>query len=365
MSQTIEQMQICFGVENLQVWLEELLTIIVNRDGLDLYFMVGIVLCVCVNGLLKFFEDVLKLMFDDILVLVCIVFGDVQWQWFEVMYEFDMVYVILGLSWFWVNVYKQCGVIGLVFCLILYYICSFVDFGLLDDIERFVYLLCGLVLVIGFIGLGKLTIFVALLDVVNKIWFVYIMMIEDLIEYLYIYGQCMVNQREVGFDIDDFFVVLKHVLCQDFDIILVGEMWDLEMMLVVVMVVEIGYLVFATLYIQLVVQMIDCFIDIFLLYQQQQVWVQFVNCLQGIVMQVLVLICDGKFCIVICEVLIVILVICNFICENKVYQILLFFQFLVEYGMISFDQYFVQRYNDQFISMVTVFEFVYEFGEFK
>lgn len=135
--------------------------------------------------------------------------------------------------------------------------------------------LCGLVLVIGLIGLGKFIILVVMFDYLNNIKYYYIFIIEDLIEFVYELKKCLVNQCEVYCDIFGFSEVLCLVLWEDLDIILVGEMCDLEIICLVLIVVEIGYLVFGILYIILVVKIIDWVVDVFLVEEKVMVCLMF------------------------------------------------------------------------------------------
>jgi twitching motility protein PilT len=154
-------------------------------------------------------------------------------------------------------------------------------------VESFAHLTRGLVLVTGPTGSGKSTTLAALLDVANQTRSAHIVTIEDPIEYLHSHARSVVNQREVGSDTSDFAIALKHVLRQDPDIILVGELRDLETTSVAVTAAETGHLVLATLHTQSAAQTVDRMIDIYPPHQQTQIRAQLANCLQGVVTQAL------------------------------------------------------------------------------
>src|SRR5207245_1330717 len=179
----------------------------------------------------------------------------------------------------------------------------------------------GLVLVTGPTGSGKSTTLAAMIDIVNQERPVHIMTVEDPIEYLHQHKTAIVNQREVGTDTRSFAQALKHVLRQDPDVILVGEMRDLETISTAITAAETGHLVFATLHTQDAPQTIDRIIDAFPPHQQQQIRVQLATTLQGVVTQQLIQTFDGKGRALAAEVLIVNAAIRNLIREGKVHQI--------------------------------------------
>jgi twitching motility protein PilT len=191
------------------------------------------------------------------------------------------------------------------------------------------------------------------------------MTIEDPIEYLHVHNKCVVNQREVGSDTGDFATALRHVLRQDPDIILVGELRDLETTSVAVTAAETGHLVLATLHTQSAAQTVDRLIDIYPPHQQQQIRAQLANCLQGVVTQALAPTKDGNGRTIVCEVMVATSAIRNLIREGKVHQIPTFLQSSADLGMISFDQHLAQRYNEQVISKSTALELAHDPNEFK
>jgi twitching motility protein PilT len=195
------------------------------------------------------------------------------------------------------------------------------------------------VLVTGPTGSGKSTTLASLLDLANRTRKDHIMTVEDPIEFLHRHRACLVNQREVGEDTHSFANALKHVLRQDPDIILVGEMRDLETISVALTAAETGHLVFATLHTQDAAQTIDRVIDVFPAHQQQQIRVQLAGALQGVVCQTLCKTADGRGRVVAAEILTVTPAIRNLIREGKTHQIYSAMQAGGQFGMQTLDQH--------------------------
>ena len=213
--------------------------------------------------------------------------------------------------------------------------------------QPFAHLPRGLVLVTGPTGSGKTTTLASLLDLANRTRRDHIVTIEDPIEFLHHHKRCVVNQREVGVDTDGFATALKHVLRQDPDIILVGEMRDLETVSTAITAAETGHLVLATLHTQSAAQTIDRVIDIFPPHQQQEIRAQLSTALQGIVTQALCRRADGAGRTVVCEVMFATPAIRNLIREGKNHQIPSFMQSSGADGMLTFDQHLAQRVSEQ------------------
>jgi twitching motility protein PilT len=345
--------------------LDELLGLLVERGGSDLHITAGIAPCLRVHGALLPERDRPKLTPDDTENLVRAILSDDQWNRFSSENELDFAYALPGVSRFRVNVYRQRGAIGAAFRAIPHKIRSLEELGLPQSVESFAHLPRGLVLVTGPTGSGKTTTLASLLDVANKTREAHIVTIEDPIEYLHTHGRCVVNQREVGSDTADFAVALKHVLRQDPDIILVGELRDLETTSVAVTAAETGHLVLATLHTQSAAQTIDRLIDIYPPSQQQQIRAQLSNCLQGVVTQALAPRRDGAGRSIICEVMVATSAIRNLVREGKTHQIPSFLQSSSDVGMISFDQHLAQRFGEQLISKGTALSLAHDPNEFK
>ena len=354
-----------FSMHEAKKELDSLLTMLVERGGSDLHITAGIAPCMRINGELRPLEGRDRLLPVDTETLIRSVLSDAMWTKFEASQELDTAYALPGVSRFRMNVYRQRGAVGAVMRAIPHKIRSLEELGLPSSVENFAYLPRGLVLVTGPTGSGKSTTLASLLDVANQSRAGHIVTIEDPIEYLHRHGKSVVNQREVGSDTADFSVALKHVLRQDPDIILVGELRDLETTSVAVTAAETGHLVLATLHTQSAAQTIDRLIDIYPPHQQQQIRAQLANCLQGVVTQALAPRKDGMGRTVVVEVMIATSAIRNLIREGKVHQIPSFLQSSAEVGMISFDQHLAQLYTEQQISKSTGLELAHDPGEFK
>ncbi|MFY0408071.1 type IV pilus twitching motility protein PilT [Solicola sp. PLA-1-18] len=345
--------------------IEHLLRETVERGGSDLHLTAGIAPCIRVHGALRPVEGVTKLTPKDTAAMMKSIVPPELWERFERDNELDTSFSLIGLSRFRVNVFVQRGAVGAVMRTIPHKIRSLGELGLPADVEKFAHLPRGLVLVTGPTGSGKSTTLASLLDVANQTRSAHIMTVEDPIEYLHTHKRCVVNQREVGADTEDFPTALKHVLRQDPDIILVGELRDLETTSTAITAAETGHLVLATLHTQSASQTIDRLIDIFPAHQQSQIRAQLANCLQGVVTQALAPTKDGNGRTTVCEVMVATPAIRNLIREGKVHQIPTFLQSSADVGMISFDQHLARRYTDQLISKGTALELAHDPNEFK
>jgi twitching motility protein PilT len=345
--------------------LDQLLGQTVIMGGSDLHLTVGIPPCVRVNGSLAPLPDWPSLTPEQTQRLVRSALTEEQWQRFARDHEMDSAYGAAGVSRFRMNVYRQRGSVGAAFRVIPHTIPKLEDLGLPLVIEQFAHLHRGLVLITGPTGSGKSTTMASLLDVANRARDGHIMTIEDPIEYVHSHQRCVVNQREVGVDTADFGAALRHVLRQDPDIILVGELRDLDTTSVAVTAAETGHLVLATLHTQSAAQTVDRLIDIFPADQQGQIRTQLANCLQGVVTQALAPRKDGRGRTVISEVMIVSPAIRNLIREAKAHQIPTVIQSSGDLGMISFDQSLANSFIEQLISKQAALDLAHDQGEFR
>ncbi len=252
--------------------------------------------------------------------------------------ELDMSYALPGKARFRVNVYWQRDSLAAAFRLIPYEIKTIEALGLPPAVSELADYPRGFVVVTGPTGSGKSTTLAAMVDIVNSNKPVHIMTVEDPIEFLHKHKTAMVNQREVGSDTHSFGNALKHVLRQDPDVILVGEMRDLETISTAITAAETGHLVFATLHTQDAPQTIDRIIDVFPAHQQQQVRVQLATTIQGVVSQQLIPTADGTGLVVACEVMVATSAIRNLIREGKTHQVVSAMQGGGRYGMQTMDQ---------------------------
>jgi twitching motility protein PilT len=265
-----------------------------------------------------------------------------QREKFEEFLELDFSYSVPGKARFRVNIYRQRDSLGAAFRLIPYEIKKLEDLGIPPSAANFAMLPRGFVLVTGPTGSGKSTTLASIIDLANRQRRDHIMTVEDPIEFLHSHQSCLVNQREVGEDTLSFTNALKHVLRQDPDIILVGEMRDLETISVALTAAETGHLVFATLHTQDAAQTIDRVIDVFPPHQQQQVRVQLAGTLQGVVCQTLARTTDGMGRAVATEVLVATPAIRNLIREGKTHQIYSAMQAGAQHGMHTMDQHLAE-----------------------
>jgi twitching motility protein PilT len=228
--------------------------------------------------------------------------------------------------------------------------------GLPGSVAQFAELPRGLLLVTGPTGSGKSTTLASLVDIINRTKPVHIMTVEDPIEFLHKHKTAVVNQREVGEDTHSFAKALKHVLRQDPDVILVGEMRDLETIHTALTAAETGHLVFGTLHTQDAPQSIDRMIDVFPSHQQQQVRVQLASALQGVVTQQLVPKSGAKGRAVAAEVLVATPAVRNLIREGKTHQIYSAMQAGGKFGMQTMDQSLAMHVQSGQITFETAIE---------
>ncbi|MCU1588953.1 MAG: twitching motility protein, partial [Frankiales bacterium] len=302
-------------------FLADLLIHVLDQNCSDLHMTVGAHPTVRLNGHLTPLEDYPVLTPQVVQKTLYAILTQKQREKFEEELELDFAYSLPGRARFRVNIYKQRDALGAAFRLIPYEIKPLEDLGVPPAVGNFAMLPRGFVLVTGPTGSGKSTTHAAVVDLANRNRREHIMTVEDPIEFLHQHKGCLVNQREVGEDTWSFKNALKHVLRQDPDIILVGEMRDLETIEIALTAAETGHLVMATLHTQDAAQTIDRVIDVFPPHQQQQVRVQLAGALQGVVCQQLIRTSDGKGRVVATEILVATPAIRNLIREGKTHQI--------------------------------------------
>jgi len=322
--------------------LHRALTQLVEAGGSDLHLSVGAPPLVRLHGELRAVPGTAVLTAQEIQRALYAIITQKQRETFEENLELDFAYALPGRARFRVNLYRQRESLGAAFRLIPYEIRDLADLGVPPAVANFAQLPRGMVLVTGPTGSGKSTTLASLVDLANRTRHDHIMTVEDPIEFLHRHKSCMVNQREVGADTHSFANALKHVLRQDPDIILVGEMRDLETISVALTAAETGHLVFATLHTQDAAQTIDRVIDVFPPHQQQQVRVQLAGALQGVVCQTLCRSADGKGRVVATEVLVATAAIRNLIREGKTHQVYSAMQAGAQHGMHTMDQHLAE-----------------------
>jgi twitching motility protein PilT len=345
--------------------LDTMLISLVEHGGSDLHLTVDSPPMMRVHGDLHALPDYPVMTPRDTAELIRSLLSDAQWARFTSDQEIDLAYDLSGVSRFRVNCFQQRNAFGSVMRAIPHVIKPLHELGIPDQIARFARLPRGLVLVTGPTGSGKTTTLASLLDLANSERRDHIVTIEDPIEFLHHHRRCVVNQREVGVDTSGFAEALKRVLRQDPDIILVGELRDLETVSTALTAAETGHLVLATLHTQSAAQTIDRVIDIFPPHQQQEIRAQLSTALQGVVTQALVKRNDGLGRTVVCEVMFATAAIRNLIREGKNHQIPSFMQSSGQDGMLTFDQHLAQKVHEDAISYDKALELCHSAEEFK
>lgn len=284
--------------------LDDLLIAVLNLGGSDLHLTVGAPPTVRLRGDMTALEGYPALDGEQLRTMLYGVLTERQRKVFEEELELDLAYAVPGHARFRVNIFRQREAIGAVMRMIPWEILPLEKLGMPEVLASFTTLKRGLVLVTGPTGSGKSTTLAAMIDRINRSRRGHIVTIEDPIEFLHEHQGCLVNQREVGADTHAFRAALKHVLRQDPDVILVGELRDLDTISVALTAAETGHLVFATLHTQSAQDTITRIVDVFPADQQQQVRTQLAATLQGVVCQTLVKTVDGTARVAAVEVMV-------------------------------------------------------------
>jgi twitching motility protein PilT len=321
----------------MEIDFADILSQTVEMNASDLHVTVGAAPMVRVRGELKALDSYPPLSAKDTRDLIYAILSNDQRKKLESDWQVDFSYSVPSFGRFRVNAYMQRASIGAAFRLIPSEIKSIEQLGLPAVVHEFVRKPRGFVLVTGPTGSGKSTSLAAMIDEINQLRREHIMTIEDPIEFLHRHKNCVVNQREIGNDAQSFALALRAALRQDPDVILVGEMRDLETISTALTAAETGHLVFATLHTQDTAQTIDRIIDVFPPYQQQQVRVQLSVALQGIITQQLLPTADGSGRVACTEVLALTPAVRNLIREGKTHQIHSVLQTSGSKGMQSMD----------------------------
>ncbi len=307
-----------------------------ERGASDLHLTVGMPPSLRIHGEILAMNNP-PLTSTDTRELIYGILTDQQRKRLEENLELDFSYTLPKISRFRVNIYFQKGALGAAFRMIPHEITSLHELGLPKVVEELTEKPRGLFLVTGPTGSGKSTTLAAMIDRINETRREHIMSVEDPIEFVHSHKRCIVNQREVGQDTKGFANALKHVLRQDPDVILVGEMRDLETISLAITAAETGHMVFATLHTQDAPQTIDRVIDVFPPHQQQQVRTQLANAIQGVITQTLIPKRGGEGRAVACEVLIATPGVRNLVREGKNHQLYSAMQTGGKFGMQTMD----------------------------
>jgi twitching motility protein PilT len=278
------------------------------------------------------------------------VLSDEQRKKFETSKELDFSFGVKGLSRFRANVYLQRGVVCMAIRQIPYEIIPLERLGVPPVVRDFTNRQKGLVLLTGPTGSGKSTTLAAMLDRINSTRQAHIMTIEDPVEYIHLHKKCIVNQREVGADTTSFPTALKYVLRQDPDIILIGEMRDLETIESALTIAETGHLVFATLHTNSAYEAVNRIVDVFPADQQKQILTQLAFVLEGVVTQQLIPRSRGAGRIMCAEVLVCTPAIKAVIREAKTHQIYSLMQAGQKFGMQTMNMALLQAVLDKHLT---------------
>jgi twitching motility protein PilT len=318
--------------------IDDLLAKMVEADASDLHLAVGSPAVMRVRGEIVRIPDETPLTSEEVRDLIYGILNTGQQKTLEAERQLDFAYAVPGLARFRVNAYFQRASVGAAFRLIPARIRTLEELRMPERL----YELCekprGLVLVTGPTGSGKSTTLAALVDRINHTRAEHILTIEDPIEFLHWHRKCIVNQREIGTDASSFASGLRAALRQDPDVILVGEMRDLETISTALTAAETGHLVFGTLHTQSAPQTIDRVIDVFPSAQQGQIRVQLASTLAGIVTQNLVPTADGRGRVAALEILLPDDAVRNLIRQGKVEQVYSVMQTNTLRGMQTMEQ---------------------------
>ncbi len=325
---------------NLRALLEEM----IEKDASDLHIVAGECPKIRVDGDIVSASGSEVLTPKDTLSLAYSVLTENQKKRFETENELDFSFGIQNLARFRGNCFKQRGCVSLVIRQIPFNVKTFDDLGLPPIIAKLTEKPRGLVLVTGPTGSGKSTTLAAMIDKINKEMKGHIITVEDPIEFIHRHQSCIVNQREVGTDTNSFQAALKYALRQDPDVVLVGEMRDLDTIQAALTIAETGHLAFATLHTNSAAETINRVIDVFPSHQQSQIRAQLAFVLEGVLTQTLLQRAKGRGRIMAAEIMVCTPAIRALIRDDKVHQIESSMQAGKKYGMQTLNDALYQLY---------------------
>lgn len=324
--------------------MEDLLKQTANRKASDLHLNAGMPPQLRINGELTLIGSE-KLTPKVVKDLAYSILTKEQIETFETKKELDLSFGIEDLSRFRINVFYQRGSVGVAIRCIPYEVPSFKELGLPGIAKEFADSPKGLVLITGVVGSGKSTTLAAMIEYINNIRACHIVCIEDPIEYLYRHEKSIISQREIGSDTLSFAEALKHVFRQDPNIVLIGEMRDLETIHAALTLAETGHLILATLHTGDATHVVSRIVDVFPPHQQQQIRVQLSLVLVGVIVQQLIPKADGDGRVLATELMRVTPAIQNLIRENDLPQIHTIIQTGSKYGMWTMNQSLADLYR--------------------
>jgi len=338
-----------FSAPTTKINVTELFKYMQQRGASDLHITVGKPPVVRVDGTLQEIPNMPILSPQHTQALVYSILTDAQKKQFEETNELDFSFSVKGVSRFRGNVFRQRGAVGMAVRTIPFEIKPFEQLGLPPVLKDLCNRPNGLVLVTGPTGSGKSTTLAAMVDFINEHTKAHIMTIEDPIEFVHRHNNSVINQREVGTDTSSFEIALKHVLRQDPDVILIGELRDIESMRIALKIAETGHLCLASLHTNSAAQTISRIVDIFPGHEKQQVRTQLSFVLEGVVSQQLIPSSRGGR-IIAYEILVATPAIRNLIREDKVQQIVSHMQTGQKYGMTTLNAMLYKLYTERYIS---------------
>ncbi|QEK12125.1 type IV pilus twitching motility protein PilT [Crassaminicella thermophila] len=326
-----------------------LLKIATDKKASDIHITVGTPPTIRVNGnLIRCGDNPLSQ--DDTELLVKQVLNEEQIKKLDKKGELDLSFSIMGLGRFRINAFKQRGTYSIALRVVSLKIPTMEELGLPPVLSELARKKKGLVLVTGPTGSGKSTTLASMIDLINNERYCHILTLEDPIEYIHSHNKSIVNQREIGSDSTSFANGLRAALRQDPDVILVGEMRDLETISIAITAAETGHLVLSTLHTLGTAQTVDRIIDVFPPHQQQQVRIQLAASLEGIISQQLLPKADGSGRVAAYEIMVATPAIRNLIREGKTHQIQTSVQTGARFGMQTMDNSLMELYNKGIIS---------------
>jgi twitching motility protein PilT len=334
----------------LKVTMRDLLEEMVRKKASDLHLTAGLPAQFRIDGQIVS-SDSEPLVPEMTKSLTYSILNEEQRKRFEIERELDLSFGVRGLSRFRANAFLQRGVVSIAVRQIPYEILSLKELGLPDVVDRLANKSKGLILVTGPTGCGKSTTLASVVDKINTERRCHIITIEDPIEYVHHHKRCIVNQREVQADTHSFANALKYVLRQDPDVILVGEMRDLETIQAALTIAETGHLTLATLHTNSTYEAINRIVDVFPEHQQGQIVAQLAFVLEGVITQQLMPRIGGRGRVLACEVLICTPAVKALIREKKVHQIYSHMQAGQKFGMQTMNQALYKLYVTREISL--------------
>ncbi len=347
--------------------IDNLLKVAVERNASDLHLKVGNHPVIRVNGILHPLIEMKRLVKEDTVIMSHQIMDDVQKEKFQKANEIDMAYSVPGLGRFRCNIFKQRGAIGIVLRVIPTQIKTIAELNLPVVLEKIADERRGMVLVTGTTGSGKSTTLAAMIDHINTHRVEHIVTIEDPVEYLHRDKKSLINQREVGADTNDFSIALRSALRQDPDVILVGEMRDLETIETALLAAETGHMLLSTLHTLDAPETINRIISMFPPYHQKQIRIQLASVLKAIISMRLIPRTDGKGRVPAVEILVNTPFIQDCIMNPEKTKLIkeAIEQGVSQYGMQTFDQSLFFLYQKGFISYEEALKWATNPDEFK